>query len=116
VPSPRLVNGQLSKSARRGERLFNSREVGCARCHPPDLYTDLRRHDVGTLGRFDRRIDRFYTPTLVELWRTAPYLHDGSAATVRDILTTKNPADWHGKTSHLTSEQIDDLIEYLLSL
>ncbi len=116
VPSPRLVNGQFSKSARRGERLFISREVGCARCHPSELYTDLRRHDVGTLGRFDRRIDRFYTPTLVELWRTAPYLHDGSAATVRDVLTTKNPADWHGKTSHLTPDQLDDLVEYLLSL
>jgi YVTN family beta-propeller protein len=116
VPSPHLVNGRLSESARRGERLFGSNGVGCARCHPPDLYTDQRRHDVATLGRFDRRIDRFYTPTLVELWRTAPYLHDGSAATVRDVLTTKNPADWHGKTSHLTSDQLDDLVEYLLSL
>lgn len=58
----------------------------------------------------------FDTPTLIELWRTAPYLHDGSAATLRDVLTTANPDDKHGKTSHLTADQLNDLIAYLLSL
>jgi YVTN family beta-propeller protein len=116
VPSPRLVNSRFSESARRGERLYNSPEVGCAKCHPPDLYTDMQPHEVGTRGRFDRPADQFYTPTLVELWRTAPYLHDGSAATLRDVLTTRNHSDQHGKTSHLTEQQIDDFVEYLLSL
>jgi hypothetical protein len=50
------------------------------------------------------------------VWRTAPYLHDGSAATMRDVLTTGNQNDQHGKTSHLTAEQVGDLIEYVLSL
>jgi YVTN family beta-propeller protein len=116
VPSPHLVDGRLSESARRGEKLFHDADVACAACHSSDLYTDLRRHEVGTRGRFDAPRDRFYTTTLVELWRTAPYLHDGSAATVRDVLTTKNPGDRHGRTSHLTPEQLDDLTEYLLSL
>jgi cytochrome c peroxidase/DNA-binding beta-propeller fold protein YncE len=116
VPSPFLVNGQLSDSARRGEKLFHDRQVGCAACHPPGLFTDLQTYDVGTRGRFDRPADRFDTPTLVEIWRTAPYLHDGSAATIRDVLTTHNPRDQHGKTSHLMPQQIDDLEAYLLSL
>ncbi len=116
VPSPLLVNGRLSDSARRGEKLFKDRRVGCAMCHPPGLYTDLKTYNVGTRGRFDKPTDRFDTPTLVEGWRTAPYLHDGSAATVRDVLTTANPHDKHGKTSHLTPQQIDDLAAYLLSL
>jgi YVTN family beta-propeller protein len=116
VPSPHLVDGKRSESARQGEKLFNDARVGCATCHSFDLYTDLRRHEVGTRGRFDAPRDRFYTPTLVELWRTAPYLHDGSAATVRDVLTTKNRGDRHGRTSHLTQEQLDDLAEFLLSL
>jgi YVTN family beta-propeller protein len=116
VPSPHLVDDRLSESAQRGAKLFNDAAVGCATCHAFDLYTDQRRHEVGTRGRFDAPRDRFYTPTLVELWRTAPYLHDGSAATVRDVLTTKNPGDRHGRTSHLTQEQLDDLVEYLLSL
>ena len=116
VPSPHLVNGHLSPAARRGEKLFNQPEIGCARCHPPPLFTDLRSYDVGTRGPLDGPADIFDTPTLVELWRTAPYLHDGSVATLRDVLTFSNPADRHGRTSHLTADQIFDLCEYLLSL
>lgn len=116
VPSPRLVKGNFSAAAKRGEKVFRSKETACAQCHPGPLFTDLRSYDVGTLGRFDKPGDVFDTPTLVELWRTAPYLHDGSAATVRDVLTTANAGDKHGKTSHLTADQLNDLIEYLLSL
>ncbi len=35
VPSPHLVNGRLSDSARRGEKVFKDRQVGCSTCHPP---------------------------------------------------------------------------------
>lgn len=116
VPSPRLMKGKLSAAAKRGEKIFRDKEVNCASCHPGPLFTDLKSYDVGTLGRFDKQSDYFDTPTLVELWRTAPYLHDGSAGTMRDVLTTANKRDQHGKTSHLTADQLNDLIEYLLSL
>ena len=116
LPSPHLMNGQLSPAARRGERLFRSKETRCAQCHPPPLFTNLKSYDVGTCGPLDDAADRFYTPTLIELWRTAPYLHDGSAATLRDLLTLANQNDRHGKTSHLSADQIMDLCEYLLSL
>jgi YVTN family beta-propeller protein len=113
VPSPHLVRGKLSESARRGEKLFQ--QSGCASCHPPGLFTDQRSYDVGTRRPFDKPGDKFDTPTLIEVWRTAPYLHDGSAATMRDVLTTSNKDDCHGKTSHLTPQEIDDLVEYVLS-
>ena len=116
APSPHLVNGRLSKAARRGEKLFNSPDLGCANCHEPPLLTDLHSYAVGTQNPFDKEDREFDTPTLHELWRTAPYLHDGSAATIREVLTTRNPKDEHGKTSHLTTQQIDDLAEYVLSL
>jgi cytochrome c peroxidase len=116
VPSPRLVKGKLSAAAKRGEKIFRDKEVNCASCHPGPLFTDLKSYDVGTLGRFDKQSDYFDTPTLVELWRTAPYLHDGSAGTMRDVLTTANKRDQHGKTSHLSADELNDLIEYLLSL
>jgi len=125
VSSPHLVNGHLSAAAERGQRLFMSAKTGCADCHPPSLYTDLEAHDVGTAGEFhgllgasatDKASDQFYTPTLVELWRTAPYLHNGSAATLRDVLIATNSNDRHGRTSHLTPPEIDELVEYLLSL
>jgi YVTN family beta-propeller protein len=114
VPSPHLVGGNLSPAARRGEKFFS--KAKCADCHIPGLYTDLLPHDVGTLASFDRSTDKFYTPTLIELWRTAPYLHDGSAATVRDVLTARNSKHQHGKMSDLSNQEVDDLCEYLLSL
>jgi cytochrome c peroxidase len=48
--------------------------------------------------------------------RTPPYLHDGSAPTLRDVLTTHNPKNLHGSTTQLTPEQIADLLAYLQSL
>ena len=116
VPSPKLEGGRLSPAALRGEAVFRSPETGCTGCHTGGLFTDLKAHDVGSTGRFDQGELRFDTPTLVELWRTAPYLHDGSCARLRELLTTRNPTDRHGRTSHLSRQQIDDLVEFLLSL
>jgi mono/diheme cytochrome c family protein len=116
VPSPHLVKGKLSAAARQGEKLFHSSRVGCTACHPGPLFTDLQSYDVGTRAAYDSPADLFDTPTLVEIWRTAPYLHDGSAATIRDVLTTANKQDQHGKTSHLTADELNALCEYLLSL
>jgi YVTN family beta-propeller protein len=114
VPSPYLVHGKLSKAAGRGRKIFS--QAGCAVCHPPPLYTDLHQHDVGTCGQFDKPTDQFYTPTLIEVWRTAPYLHDGSAATMRDVLTTRNLEGQHGNVAGLAKQEVDDLCEYVLSL
>ncbi len=114
VTSPYLVGGKLSPSAQRGEAVF--RRAGCAECHPPPLFTDLKRYDVGTRGGFDKEADQFDTPTLIEVWRTAPYLHDGSATTIRDVLTKRNKDDQHGQTSKLSGQELDDLCTYVLSL
>jgi YVTN family beta-propeller protein len=112
IPSPHLVNGKLSGSAKRGQRLFN--KAGCSSCHKGPLYTDLHKYDVGTGEGLDK--DRqFDTPTLVEVWRTAPYLYDGRAATIEDVLTTHNSGDKHGLTSGLSDSEISDLTEFVLS-
>ncbi len=115
APSPFLAAGKLSAAALRGRKLFFGRRTGCAACHPPDRFTDLKRYDVGTRSGLDT-VAEFDTPTLVEVWRTAPYLHDGSAASLREVLTTANRDDRHGKTSSLSRAEIDDLLAYLLSL
>jgi len=114
VPSPYRVGGKLSASAQRGKTLFFSPTTGCARCHPAGLYTDLKRHDVGTKGALDRSAT-FDNPTLAEVWRTAPYLHDGQCTTIQQVLTTGNRKDRHGTTSHLTPQQITDLAAFVLS-
>jgi hypothetical protein len=56
------------------------------------------------------------TPTLRFLYDSAPYLHDGSAETLRDVLTTSNPDDPHGMGSLLSEAQIEDLVAFLLAL
>lgn len=113
VPSPHRIKGELSPEARRGQRLFN--QAGCLNCHPLGLYTDLHAHPVGTGLDVDAD-EPFDTPTLVELWRTAPYLHDGRAETVVDIFRHHNPNDQHGQTSRLSEADLEDLASYLLSL
>ena len=92
------------------------RWLSCATCHPQPLYTNLMSFDVGTASPLDRGVTKYDTPTLVELWRTPPYLHDGRATTLREVLVDHNPDDRHGRTSQLEASEIDDLVEYLLSL
>jgi len=115
VPSPHLVDGRLSPAAERGKKLFESRDVGCAKCHPGPLYTDRKMHDVGTRSPFEYT-DRFDTPTLVEVWRTAPYLHDGRYKTVRDLIAEGKHGKSRGRVEKLSDEEIDDLVEFVLSL
>jgi cytochrome c peroxidase len=110
-PSPYLVKGKLTKSALRGKKLFN--EAGCLICHPPPLFTDLKMYNVETGTGQDKGKD-FDTPTLREVWRTAPYMHDGRAATMHDVLTSHPPAAIRGKT--YTTKEKDELAEYILSL
>ena len=116
--------GKLSESAERGKKLFFSETVGCAKCHGGPYYTDsslkkpFNLHDVGT-GNDDptEKIGPKYdTPTLLGIYRTAPYLHHGKAKTLLDVLTTCNKEDKHGKTSHLKKDELDDLVAFLKSL
>jgi len=116
--NPNLENtGLLSLAAARGEALFRSNTTGCYGCHAPPLYTDKLRHDIGTGGEpEERKGPDFDTPSLRGIFSTAPYLHDGRAVTLRDVLTTHNPVDLHGTTSGLSEVQIDDLVLFLQSL
>ncbi|HID76166.1 MAG TPA: cell surface protein [Planctomycetaceae bacterium] len=115
VPSPRLVNGQLSEAARRGRELFFSERLDCANCHPEPLYTDRRMHDVGSRGKYDRR-DDFDTPTLIECWRTAPYMHDGHYVTIKELIAEGKHGKMGGDVEGLSQQEIDDLVEFVLSL
>src|SRR5205085_2898765 len=106
------------------KRLFFSTAVGCAECHGGPYYTDsslqkpFKLHDVGTGGEdpTEKMGPKYDTPTLLGVYRTAPYLHHGKAKTLRDVLTTCNREDKHGKTSRLKAEELDALVEFLKSL
>ena len=99
----------------RGGKLFSDPRVGCASCHPAPLYTDRLKHDVGTgRGAGERKGSSFDTPSLRGLFDTAPYFHDGTAATLRDVLV--RATGLHGNTSSLTDREIDDMAAFLQSL
>jgi hypothetical protein len=115
VPSPHLVEGGLSPPAERGRQLFASQRVACHSCHPAPLYTDLKAHNVGTRSRNEYG-ERFDTPTLVEVWRTAPYLHDGRYLTVRELLVDGQHGLKGGRLEGLSEQDIQDLVEFVLSL
>lgn len=115
VPSPYLVNGELSESAKRGKDLFFSERIGCGSCHPAPLYTDQKRHDVGSRSELDRR-DDFDTPTLIEVWRTAPYMHDGQYTTIKDLILHGKHGSKGGNLDSLSEKELDDLAEFVLSL
>lgn len=116
IPSPRLIDGRLSAAAERGRRVFFDDAVGCAECHPRPTYSDGKSHDVGSGGAYDRRVDKFYTPSLLECWRTAPYMHDGRYLTIRDLIVRGKHGVKKGDRHPLTEQQIDDLVEFVLSL
>lgn len=59
---------------------------------------------------------KILVPSLVEVWRTAPYLHDGRAKTLREAVTVHNRGDIRGKTSSLNDRELEDLVNYVQSL
>tara|TARA_R110002072_G_scaffold243682_1_gene402763 strand:- start:96713 stop:100681 length:3969 start_codon:yes stop_codon:yes gene_type:complete len=118
----RQSNGALTAAAERGRTLFTA--LDCASCHSGPGFTDSMfavRHDVGTFGpgsgqAMGSALTGLDTPSLRGLWSTAPYLHDGSARTLLEVLTTSNPLGLHGATSTLPATDQNDLVAYLLSI
>ncbi len=109
VLRPYLVKNNLSKAALRGKAIFD--REGCISCHPAPLYTDLKSYYLGT-GRGVDEGKAFDTPTLIEAWRTGPYMHDGSIVDMEELIRVHNP---YG-TSALSETELAELVEFVLSL
>jgi cytochrome c peroxidase len=126
----------LTPPARRGFEVF--RQSGCPACHIPPTFTDERFHNTGVAwrppglfaddGRFvvtrnDADRGAFKTPTLRDVVRTAPYMHDGSLATLEDVVEfydaggRSNPhLDPEMRRLGLAPQQKRDLVAFLRSL
>lgn len=102
----------IESAMARGKTLFEGK-AGCRACHSGSKFTDRKLHDIGTGS--DRQIE-FDTPALSGISTTAPYLHDGRAATLMEIFTKQNPSGLHGNAADLNPPELADLIEYLKSL
>jgi cytochrome c peroxidase len=115
IPSPYLArDGSLTESAMRGKEIFNGK-AACVTCHMPPYYGDRTKYSLG-LGSDDDRNREFATPILIECWRTAPYMYDGRALSIQDVITIDNKNNTHGNTKDLTEQEVEDLTEFVLSL
>lgn len=129
IPRPsnryRPLGAELTDAQRRGKKMFERTMTNdgriipkgnrCSTCHLPPLYTDRRRHNIGTKLWLDHESD-FDTPHLNNIYDSAPYLHNGIAETLEEIWTRYNPDDKHGVTNDMTKDQLNDLIEYIKTL
>jgi cytochrome c peroxidase len=71
---------------------------------------------VGTTTQDERIGPAFDTPSLRTLYDSAPYFHDGSAATLYDALTRPSAAAEHDVSGVLSEAEVADLIAFLLAL
>lgn len=107
---PGAPRGTLTEAARRGKTIFEGKG-GCASCHPHPTFTAMRQVDPGLGSGVAYDI-----PSLIEIWRTAPYLHNGDALSLREVITDYNYLQKRGHTKDLSDQELDDLVEYLKSL
>ena len=121
----RLTDGSLTAAQLRGNAVFERtryktgrpipRHNQCAYCHLGPKFTNQKLTYAGTFRPSDNS-EMLDVPHLTNVAYSAPYLHDGSAATLEELWTVFNPNDAHGVTSDLTKAEINDLVEYLKSL
>lgn len=139
-PSPfdRWRNGEtdaINESAKRGYQVF-SQHGRCSVCHRGTDLTDGEFHNLGIeptpenpdLGRygvtkFEAHRGAFKTPTLYNVERTAPYMHDGSLATLEEVVEfyDKGGGPDKGRSPlirplNLTEQEKADLVEFLKTL
>jgi len=139
APIDRYLDGDpeaLTAEARQGLRLFRGK-ANCTACHLGPTFTDEDFHNTGVAwreeafadpGRFavtGKEEDRgaFKTPTLREVARTAPYMHDGSLATLEDVIEFYNRGgrpnphlDAELRPMNLTDQEKLALLAFLRSL
>jgi len=114
--------GIMTDEAWAGYSLFE--ELECHFCHAGDHYSNSNsglRHDVGVIkassgqGRSSNLL-AIDVPGLRGLWSNAPYLHDGIASTVYDVLVTENNSGRHGRIQDLSEQELVELVAFLQQL
>ncbi|MDA3959976.1 MAG: carbohydrate-binding protein [Planctomycetota bacterium] len=118
----RAGDGSMTAVAVRGAEVF--KRLDCASCHSGSDFTDSATgatHDVGTIGpnsgnRLGAELTGIDTPTLLGVWATAPYLHDGSAANLEAVFATGPSNGDHGVARGITADDRADLVAFLRQL
>jgi DNA-binding beta-propeller fold protein YncE len=133
----RRADGRLTPLGADGEVVFRNRD--CQKCHKGRNFTDstvgtvvaldpfapgageIVLHDVGTIkgtsgSRLGAALTGIDTPTLKGVWQSAPYLHDGSAGTLKELFDGDNLAGDHFGLPALNDDEKKALIQYMLEI
>jgi cytochrome c peroxidase len=103
----------MSEAAKRGQAVFEGK-AKCARCHQPPEYTSELNHDV-KLEADGSPFKRWSPPTLRGVWDRGPFLHDGRAKTLDELLQGPHSSEKLGG-ARLSADERRDLIAFLNSL
>ncbi|MGE5186089.1 MAG: c-type cytochrome, partial [Acidobacteriota bacterium] len=110
LPAPRAPTRDAQAVAR-GKQLFDSAELGCRSCHDGADYSDQDKHKFA-----GSTLPEVKTPSLIGLAASAPYFHDGSAATLEALLRDRGAVHGMAETSKLSDRQVADLTAFLETL
>jgi len=125
----------LSASAQRGMAIFNGKGH-CTPCHSGAMFSDQSFHNIGVgmdkekpdvgrseISQDDRDWGKFKTPGLRNVAKTPPYLHDGSEATLLDVVNYYDRGGIPNRNLdpamlplHLTESERQDLVAFLEAL
>jgi cytochrome c peroxidase len=113
APAPKARDPKLAEAAKRGAKLFKSR--GCDTCHPAPNYTAGKAFAVGLESAADA-YPGFNPPSLRGVGTRAPYLHDGRADTLEEVLGKHHsPSKLTGKPD-FTEAEMSEVVAFLRSL
>jgi DNA-binding beta-propeller fold protein YncE len=110
LPKPATPTRDAQQVAR-GQKVFDSAEAGCRTCHDGQQFTDNDKHKFATAT-----LPEADTPSLIGLASSAPYYHDGSAATLEALLRDRGNVHGMAETAKFDDQQIADLIAFLETL
>jgi cytochrome c peroxidase len=118
IPNP--PTGALTPAALRGQARFA--EVGCAGCHQGATLSSERSLNTGVSADLSRNGGQARVPSLIGLAQSAPYFHDGSAATLEDVVRFYQRGGTPGSGQNrgispitLTDAEVADLLAFLSS-
>jgi cytochrome c peroxidase len=125
---------QMNEKEVRGMELFFSEETHCSECHSGVFFTDMDYHNIGLSVEYadegkarathlPEDVGRFKTPTLRNIQLTSPYMHDGSMASLEEVIAFYNQGG-HGHRNkdgrivplQLSEQQQADLVAFLTTL
>lgn len=110
-----LGGEELVKVRKGSEVFFDSK---CVQCHQPPAFTNLSSVPANRLfpGRSTSSKEILDTPSLLNVGGSAPYLHDGRARALEDVIGKENRGNIHGDTRGLQTEEVSALVTFLKSL